>query len=163
MRWRPSATRVAADLRALNETLAAQVAERTHERDRIWHVSRDMLGVADANGVWVSINPAWHRILGWDYHDIVGKTSEWLEHPDDRERTRAEVAHLAAGGLTLAFENRFRARDGSYRTLSWTAVPVEGLLYCVSRDVTLEKERAETLLQPRRRCGNRRSWRLSDS
>ncbi|ACB27184.1 PAS domain S-box protein [Methylobacterium radiotolerans] len=139
--------RVAADLRALNETLAAQVAERTHERDRIWHVSRDMLGVADANGVWVSINPAWHRILGWDYHDIVGKTSEWLEHPDDRERTRAEVAHLAAGGLTLAFENRFRARDGSYRTLSWTAVPVEGLLYCVSRDVTLEKERAETLLQ----------------
>ncbi len=63
-----------------------------------------------------------------------------------------EVAHLAAGGLTLAFENRFRARDGSYRTLSWTAVPVEGLLYCVTRDVTLEKERAETLPRPRRRC-----------
>jgi PAS domain S-box-containing protein len=134
-------------LQAMNETLAAQVAERTQERDRIWHVSRDMLGVADANGVWVSINPAWQRILGWDYHDIVGKTSEWLEHPDDRERTRAEVARLAAGGLTLAFENRFRARDGGYRTLSWTAVPVEGLLYCVSRDVTMEKERAASLLQ----------------
>ncbi|TXN15800.1 PAS domain S-box protein [Methylobacterium sp. WL122] len=134
-------------LRALNETLAAQVAERTKERDRIWHVSQDMLGVADANGIWVSINPAWHRILGWDYHDIVGKTSEWLEHPEDRERTRAEVERLADGALTLAFENRFRARDGGYRTLSWTAVPVEGLLYCVSRDVTLEKERAASLLQ----------------
>jgi PAS domain S-box-containing protein len=95
----------------------------------------------------VSINPAWQRILGWDYHDIVGKTSEWLEHPEDRERTRAEVARLAAGGLTLAFENRFRARDGGYRTLSWTAVPVEGLLYCVSRDVTEEKGRAASLLQ----------------
>ncbi|WP_449409998.1 PAS domain S-box protein [Methylobacterium komagatae] len=139
--------RVAADLRALNETLAAQVAERTQERDRIWQVSQDMLGVADANGVWVSINPAWRRILGWDAHEILGKTSEWLEHPEDRERTRAEVAHLATGGLTLAFENRFRARDGSYRTLSWTAVPVEGMLYCVSRDVTLETERAATLLQ----------------
>ncbi|GJD32431.1 Sensor histidine kinase RcsC [Methylobacterium adhaesivum] len=139
--------RVAADLRALNETLAAQVAERTQERDRIWHVSRDMLGVADASGVWVSINPAWQRVLGWDYHDIVGKTSEWLEHPDDRDKTRAEVARLAAGGPTLAFENRFRARDGGYRTLSWTAVPVDGLLYCVSRDVTQEKERATTLLQ----------------
>ncbi|WP_438617028.1 PAS domain-containing protein [Methylobacterium haplocladii] len=139
--------RVAADLRTLNDTLAAQVAERTKERDRIWQVSQDMLGVADANGIWVSINPAWQRILGWDYHDIVGKSSEWLEHPDDREKTRAEVAHLAAGGLTLAFENRFRARDGGYRTLSWTAVPVDGLLYCVSRDVTLEKERAATLLQ----------------
>ena len=134
-------------LRALNETLAAQVAERTKERDRIWQVSQDMLGVADANGVWVSINPAWRRILGWEAHEIVGKTSEWLEHPDDRERTRAEVARLAAGGLTLAFENRFRSRDGGYRTLSWTAVPVEGLLYCVSRDVTQEKERAASLLQ----------------
>ncbi|MCJ2012643.1 PAS domain S-box protein [Methylobacterium sp. J-076] len=134
-------------LRALNETLAAQVAERTKERDRIWQVSQDMLGVADANGVWVSINPAWHSILGWERHEIIGKTSEWLEHPDDRERTRAEVARLAAGGLTLAFENRFRARDGDYRTLSWTAVPVEGMLYCVSRDVTLEKERAANLLQ----------------
>jgi PAS domain S-box-containing protein len=134
-------------LRALNDTLAAQVAERTKERDRIWQVSQDMLGVADATGVWVSINPAWRRILGWEANEIIGKTSEWLEHPDDRERTRAEVAHLAAGGLTLAFENRFRARDGGYRTLSWTAVPVEGMLYCVSRDVTLEKERAATLLQ----------------
>ncbi|MCJ2124592.1 PAS domain S-box protein [Methylobacterium sp. J-077] len=134
-------------LRALNETLAAQVAERTKERDRIWQVSQDMLGVADADGVWVSINPAWRRILGWEAHEIIGKTSEWLEHPDDREKTRAEVARLAAGGLTLAFENRFRARDGGYRTLSWTAVPVEGLLYCVSRDVTLEKERAASLLQ----------------
>lgn len=135
------------DLRTLNETLAVQVAERTQERDRIWEVSQDMLGVADANGVWVSINPAWRRILGWDAHEILGRTSEWLEHPDDREKTRAEVARLAFGGLTLAFENRFRARDGSYRTLSWTAVPVEGMLYCVSRDVTREKERAATLLQ----------------
>ncbi|MET0427957.1 MAG: ATP-binding protein, partial [Microvirga sp.] len=114
---------------------------------RIWQVSQDMLGVADANGVWVSINPAWRRILGWEANEIIGKTSEWLEHPDDREKTRAEVARLAAGGLTLAFENRFRARDGGYRTLSWTAVPVEGMLYCVSRDVTREKERAASLLQ----------------
>ncbi|MHC2019702.1 PAS domain S-box protein [Methylobacterium sp. CM6247] len=134
-------------LRELNETLGELVAERTQERDRIWQVSQDMLGVADANGVWISINPAWPRILGWDYDEILGNTSEWLEHPDDREKTRAEVDRLAAGGLTLAFENRFRARDGSYRTLSWTAVPVEGLLYCVSRDVTEEKERAASLLQ----------------
>ena len=89
-------------LRELNETLGELVAERTQERDRIWQVSQDMLGVADANGVWISINPAWPRILGWDYEEILGKTSEWLEHPEDREKTRAEVARLAAGGLTLA-------------------------------------------------------------
>ncbi|MDB5650601.1 MAG: multi-sensor hybrid histidine kinase, partial [Hyphomicrobiales bacterium] len=134
-------------LQVLNETLEQRVEERTRERDRIWHVSRDMLGVANMDGVWISINPAWHRILDWDYHDIVGRTSEWLAHPDDIEKTRAEVASLAMGQTTLAFENRLRARDGHYRTLSWTGVHVEGLFYCVARDITEEKTRMAALAQ----------------
>ena len=53
-------------LRNLNETLEAQVAARTEERDRIWQVSQDLLGVADQNGIWRSVSPAWTRMLGWD-------------------------------------------------------------------------------------------------
>ncbi|MFY9293421.1 MAG: PAS domain-containing protein [Methylorubrum rhodinum] len=135
----------AAALEVLNATLADHVEMRTQERDRIWQVSHDMLGVADGNGVWLSVNPAWTTILGWQAREVIGRTSEWLEHPDDREATRAEVARLAAGRSTLAFENRFRTRDGDYRTLSWRAAPVEGLLYCVARDVTEQRERAVQL------------------
>ncbi len=137
----------AAALEALNATLADHVETRTQERDRIWQVSHDMLGVADGNGMWLSVNPAWTAILGWRSGEVIGRTSEWLEHPDDREATRAEVGRLAAGHSTLAFENRFRTRDGDYRTLSWRAVPVEGLLYCVARDVTEQRERAVQLEQ----------------
>jgi len=137
----------AATLEALNATLAEHVEARTEERDRIWQVSHDMLGVANAEGTWVSVNPAWTAILGWQANEVVGRTSEWLEHPDDHERTRAEVARLAAGRSTLAFENRFRTRDGGYRTLSWRAVPVEGRLYCVARDVTEQRERTVLLEQ----------------
>ena len=36
-------------------------------------------------------------------------------------------------------------RTASYRWLSWTAAPHEGLIYAVARDVTDEKEAAETL------------------
>ena len=71
-------------LERLNETLEAQVEERTRERDRIWKFSRDMLGVADESGVWLSINPAWSSTLGWSDAELLGKTSEWMEHPDDR-------------------------------------------------------------------------------
>ncbi|MGI4795345.1 MAG: PAS domain-containing protein [Janthinobacterium lividum] len=131
--------------RQLSRALEQQVEDRTRERDRIWQVSQDMLGVADGRGVWISVNPAWTRILGWPAERIVGHTSEWLEHPEDRERTRAEVANLAAGHTTLAFENRFAMTDGQYRTLSWKAVPAEGLLYAVARDVTVERERERTL------------------
>jgi PAS domain S-box-containing protein len=135
----------AAALEVLNATLADHVETRTQERDRIWQVSHDMLGVADGKGMWLSVNPAWTAILGWQAREVIGRTSEWLEHPDDREVTRAEVARLAAGQSTLAFENRFRTREGDYRTLSWRAVPVEGLLYCVARDVTEQRERAVQL------------------
>jgi PAS domain S-box-containing protein len=139
------AKRVETQLRLLNETLEMRVEERTRERDRIWRVSQDLLGVADARGVWVSINPAWTTSLGWSEDQIIGRTSEWLEHEDDRLATRREVARLAAGLKTLKFENRFRRTDGAYCWLSWTAVPEDGMLYCVARDVSAEKEAAAAL------------------
>ena len=132
-------------LRELNATLARRVAEQTRERDQIWQVSRDMLGVADERGVWLSINPAWTHVLGWPAERILGRSSQWLEHPDDVEKTRAEIGRLAAGHATRACQNRLRAADGGYRILCWTAVPVDGRFYTVARDVTGERERERAL------------------
>ncbi|MBB3844601.1 PAS domain S-box protein [Xanthomonas arboricola] len=134
-------------LHVLAETLQQQVEERTHERDRVWQVSRDMLGVADTDGVWLSVNPAWCDILGWPEKAFVGKTSEWLEHPDDRSKTRQEIGNIADGNPTMFFENRFRTIDGDYRSLSWSAVAVADRLYCVARDVTEQKQRDAALLE----------------
>ena len=89
--------RVEAKLRELNETLEERVAQRTLERDRIWQASRDMLGVADRNGTLISINPAWSHVLGWTIEEIVGRTTRWLQHPDDHDKVDAEIARLAAG------------------------------------------------------------------
>ena len=133
--------RNAAALEQLNTSLEREVSQRTQERDRVWQVSQDMLGVATAEGVWESVNPAWTRILGWAESEIVGRTSEWLEHPDDSAKTRAEIALLKDGKPTLAFENRFRSRSGQYRLLSWRATPDQGHIYTVARDITLERER----------------------
>jgi PAS domain S-box-containing protein len=131
------------ELRTLNETLELRVEERTQERDRVWQVSRDILGVADRDGVWLSVNPAWMRILGWSAKTLVGRNSAWLEHP---ENSKIQTAFArAAKGETLVFENDFRTREGDYRGLSWTIVPFEGLFYCVARDVTDQKRQAEAL------------------
>lgn len=134
-------------LRHENLALEDAVAQRTRERDRIWSVSQDLLLVTDMNGVWKQINPAWISVLGWSEHELLNRTSEWLEHPDDREKTRAEITKLANGGRTTRFENRYRHKDGSYRWLSWTAVPDEDLLFATARDITAEKEAAELLQQ----------------
>lgn len=132
-------------LRDLNLTLEQRVAERTQERDRVWQVSLDMLGVADADGTWISINPAWTKTLGWLPSDILGKTSDWLERPEDRRKMRDAVSRLAAPEQTSDFESSFRTREGDYRVLSWTAINVEGLLYCVARDITEQRRQQEAL------------------
>ncbi len=131
----------------LNQTLEAQVEARTQERDRIWQVSQDLLGVADLNGAWRSVNPAWTRVLGWQPTDILGRSSEWLHHPDDRAKVAVESRRLVAGERTALFETRMRTRTGDYRTLSWTAVNADGALYCTARDVTEEKARQLELEQ----------------
>jgi len=132
-------------LRALNLTLEHRVAERTKERDQVWQVSRDLLGVAGTNGVWLSVNPAWEEILGWKQSDILGKTFEWLQHPDHAQHVSAEFNRLASAERTFGFENTLRTQGGDYRVLSWTAVNAEGLLYCVARDITEQRRQEEAL------------------
>ena len=66
-------------------------------------------------------------------------------HPDDREATTATLGALATGTRVSDFENRYRAKDGSYRWLQWTAVPYvhERAVYAAARDVTDRKRAAE--------------------
>jgi PAS domain S-box-containing protein len=137
--------KLADQLAELNATLAERVEEKTRERDRIWNVSQDLLVVADRNGVWQTVNPAWTRTLGWSEAELLNRTSEWLEHPDDGGITRAEVKKLGASETTVRYESRFRHKDGSYRWLSWTGVSDRDRNYGVARDVTAEKVAAERL------------------
>ena len=144
VRWTGTNTDVE-DQKNVEGVLAQRLAEQTAERDRIWRVSQDLLCVADSSGVMKSINPAWTRVLGWMEREILGRTTEWLEHPEDRASTGNESPRLAAGATTLAFVNRFRTKSGEYRTLSWSATPVEGLLYCVARDITEQRKQEAAL------------------
>src|ERR1700704_5878894 len=137
--------KLADQLAELNATLAQRVEEKTRERDRIWNVSQDLLLVADRNGVWRTVNPAWTQTLGWSEAELLNRTSEWLEHPEDNGITRAQIKKLGVNEATVRFESRFRHKDGSYRWLSWTGVPDQDLIYAVARDVTVEKAAAERL------------------
>ena len=120
-------------------------AVKLRERSRIWNVTQDLLVIVDRNGVWRTVNPAWTRMFGWSEAELLNRTSEWLEHPDDGGLTRMDVGHLIQGNLTVRFESRFRHKDGSYRWLSWTGVPDQDRIFAVARDVTAEKAATERL------------------
>ena len=133
----------------VNETTQRVKAERemVADRNRLWTLARDPFLIADMDGKWLSASPAWTDILGWSQEELIGRTSEWMEHPDDSARTREEVQTLQKGVLTIRFENRFRTKDGDYRSFSWTAVPDNGLVYCVARDVTEQRAHARALAE----------------
>ncbi|NYT39344.1 PAS domain S-box protein [Sphingomonas sp. R-74633] len=131
----------------VSETTARVLSEREAiaDRNRLWTLARDPFLIADNQGVWRNVSPAWTEILGWSTEELVGRTSQWMEHPDDVRRTREEIDDLSCGAPTMRFENRFRGKDGEYRWFSWTAVPEGEMLYCVARDITTERDASEAL------------------
>lgn len=112
------------------------------ESDRFWELSTDLLGIAGFDGYFKRVNPAWERILGWTAQEFCAQPFVEFVHPDDRERTAAEAAGLTRVGYeTLVFENRYRCKDGGYRTILWGAssTPEEELIYATGTDITDRK------------------------
>ena len=137
--------RVVAELARLAGNLEQQVEERTRDRDRMWRLSTDVMLVARFDATIVAVNPAWTALFGWSEAELVGRSFMDLVHPDDAASTAAAAGDLSGGATVPRFENRYRHKDGSYRWLSWTAVPDEAFIHAVGRDIQAEKEAAEAL------------------
>ncbi len=109
--------------------------------DPFFDLSLDLLAVANFDGYFTRVNPAFERTLGHGAAELLAVPYLDFVHPDDRALTIAEARKLGAGALTVSFENRYRHQDGSYRWLSWSATPAaeRGLVYAVAHDVTDHK------------------------
>jgi PAS domain S-box-containing protein len=104
----------------------------------LFALSREMFVVANFEGRFELLSPAWTAILGHTVAELCAVPFVELVHPDDRAMTRTVVERLMQNGRLVAFQNRYRHRDGSYRTLSWrSTVSVERRrFYAVAIDVT---------------------------
>ncbi|AUB37959.1 hypothetical protein COO91_03911 [Nostoc flagelliforme CCNUN1] len=104
--------------------------------------SLDLLSVIGLDGYFKRINPAFTQTLGHSEAELLANPFLDFVHPDDHFATLAEMEKVKTGIPTLNFENRYRTKDGCYRWLGWTASPqiVRGLIYCVARDMTQQKE-----------------------
>ncbi len=112
---------------------------------RFFTLSIDMLCIAGFDGYFKRLNPAWERVLGYTVEELTARPFVDFVHPDDRAATRAETEKITKGGSAISFENRYRAKDGSYRWLMWNATPHEEqeLIYATARDITERKKLRE--------------------
>jgi PAS domain S-box-containing protein len=112
--------------------------------DRFFALSIDMLCIAHFNGRFKLLNTAWEKTLGYSLEELQSRPMFDFVHPDDRQRTLDQNLKVRSGGQALAFENRYRCKDGSYRWLLWNATAdlEHEVIYSVARDIT-ERKRAE--------------------
>jgi diguanylate cyclase (GGDEF)-like protein/PAS domain S-box-containing protein len=112
--------------------------------ERFFDLSRDMLCTASPDGYFLELNPAWTETLGYSAAELRSRPFVAFVHPDDRERTEVETARIFKGEATVAFENRYLAKDGSWHWLLWSGMlsPQQSLVYARATDVT-ERKRLE--------------------
>jgi diguanylate cyclase (GGDEF)-like protein/PAS domain S-box-containing protein len=137
--------------------LAVIVGMLARERHRLENVntrwfemSNDMLCEASFDGYFTRVNDQWGLQLGWADDELLGRPYAELIHPDDLDRTAEAAGALAEGHADIVdFENRYLAKDGSWRWLLWSARSDANRIYAVAKDITqrkrLEAEREELL------------------
>ncbi|HKU40265.1 MAG TPA: PAS domain S-box protein [Polyangiales bacterium] len=113
---------------------------------RLFESALDLMCVAGPDGFFKQLNASWTTVLGWSIDELTSRPYIEFVHPDDVEASLEAGAKLAAGAEVIAFQNRYRHRDGGYRWLSWNATfnRTQMRVLGVARDVTevIETRRA---------------------
>ena len=113
-------------------------------------VSLDMLVIRDLDGTVVRASRSWRTHLGWSPEELEGRKLLDFVHPDDLETTRAsivEVEHRRPEDVVQGHINRYRHRDGGYRTVEWRAHRLGERVYGVARDVTSRVANEQALVE----------------
>ena len=73
-----------------------------------FQTSIDMLCVANMDGYFLMINPAFSKTLGYSSDELLSQPFLHFVHPHDHDETILEMNKLKHGARTLNFENRYR-------------------------------------------------------
>ena len=131
--------------------LLSRLRVREELRTARWFsMSNDMLAESSFDGYFTKVNEGWTETLGYSATEMLERPYFDLIHPADQAPTVEVAGVLAQGNASVVhFENRYRAKDGSWHWLSWSCRSDDQCIYAVARDVTgrkaLEEEREQLL------------------
>ena len=137
----------------------ARARERPREGLALFlSLSLDLPCVLGLDGCFKRVSPAWEACLGWTSAELVDRPFLDFAHPDDRAATAAVIGKIAETSATIAFENRFRGRDGDDRRLKWNALfsPERRVICASARDVTGQERLKRELIE----AGDREKERM---
>ena len=106
--------------------------------ERFFNLIPDLACIVSTDGYFKKVNPAWETALGFPLEEILNTPMLELIHPDDLERTLVEISKQSPQYRTRNFVNRYRCRDGAYRSLEWTTTfrRDDSTRFGLARDIT---------------------------
>ncbi len=115
-----------------------RLKEELKNFEKVFELSNDLIFVGGLDGYFKKINPAFTKLLGWDREYLLNTSSFEFYHPDDIENTKKELEKLSMGMGTVNFLQRFKTKDGDYKTIQWTSTPepATGNIFGIGRDVS---------------------------
>jgi PAS domain S-box-containing protein len=126
------------------------IAKSEEKFRKAYYTSPDPVGINRlADGMYVSINPAFSRITGYTEQEVIGKTSWELNLWHSAEDGQKLVEDLRRDGQVTNFEAVFRMKNGDLRDglMSATIIDLDGTPHIlnITRDITEQKRAQEKL------------------
>ena len=138
----------------LRKTAEEELKRVSDENHRVFTHSLNLNAIANFDGYFIKLNPAWTNTLGWSLEDLQKNKFITFVHPDDVAKTEEVFRNILHGhdGATGILENRYRDIHGGYRWLLWSSSQDQNqkLVYASAIDITDRKKYEEELLLSKR-------------
>jgi PAS domain S-box-containing protein len=96
---------------------------RKEQFHRDFNATPQGMALISLDGIFLEVNEALARLLGYDSHELLGQSQEQITHPADRDAERHNLYEVLTGrSPTLRYEKRYLDRDRM--RMSWVEVGV---------------------------------------
>lgn len=124
------------------ENAIAEIKRITTDLNKIITASVDIICSIDPDGKFIQVSSTSKAIWGYHPDELIGRPYIGLIVEEDRESTLLMAAELMSGRVVTNFENRYICKDGSVKTMLWSARwnPEEKTMYCMAQNISVQKE-----------------------
>lgn len=108
------------------------------ELSTFFKITPNILAIASL-GQFKRVSDNFIKALGYTNDEIINQPFFNFIHPDDHQKTIDIIAQAqGVDNVFMNFVNRYRAKDGHYVTIKWSAILVDNTFYVSGNDITNE-------------------------
>ncbi|MBC7474719.1 MAG: PAS domain S-box protein [Candidatus Sericytochromatia bacterium] len=137
------------ELAKQNKSYSEKLNSTLNTLKNVMDYSLDIICTINKEGIFLTINNACQKILGYKPEELVSEKLSRFIHPDDLKKTVNERGNVLDGAATKNFENRYICKDGSIVHLIWSSYwsNEQQIVFAIGKDITEKKQAEEELLR----------------